>query len=292
MRRITCDNHNGYVMTFDSTQFSPFILARVDGLYNTSNNVIITNNTMIDGGTYQSSIAKTRNIVLTLLDQPKNFYNVNNRMILYTLFAKGEKGTLTYEENDIVRVIDYYVENVERETKGTCPITVSLLCPDPFFYDIDYQSVQMANWEEDFEFEHDFIASGEELGHRVAVMSQDIINDFAAEDIGLEILLIAKGSVVNPKVTRVESNESIAIGSSENQFVLNSGEYIVITTGIGNKHVYLVSNGVMTEINGYLTEDSVFIQLQRGHNNIGYSADSGVANLEITVRYRYKYEGA
>lgn len=67
MRSITCDNHNGYRMTFDTESFKPFVLASVDGLYLSENNVTVSDNTMTDGGTYQGSVKKKRNIVMILL---------------------------------------------------------------------------------------------------------------------------------------------------------------------------------------------------------------------------------
>lgn len=279
-------------MTFSNDGFTPFLLAHVDGLYEHQNNVTISENTMIDGGTYQSSVAMIRNIVITIIARPNDFYNMYDRNALYVLFAQGKKGTLTYTENGVSREIDYYVESVIRDTKEKRPIIVSLLCPDPFFYDTEYTEVQIANWEADFEFEHEFISSGEQLGHRSEVLSQEIINDSASDNIGLEITIESTGAVTNPTITRVESGEHITIGSSGNPFVMGVGDTVTITTGTGNKHIYLTRNGVTEEINGYMTEDSTFFQIMRGVNTIGYSADSGQPNLIISIKYRFKYEGA
>ena len=70
---------------------------------------------------------------------------------------------------------------------------------------------------------------------------------------------------------------------------MQTGDVVTITTATGNKHVTLTRNGVTTEINHYLTEDSVFIQLMRGENSIGYDASSGEDSLLVDLSYQLKY---
>jgi hypothetical protein len=291
-RSITCTNNDGSTIKFGEDGFNPFILAHVEGIYSVQNNVFITQNTMIDGGTYQSSVTKIRNIVLTVMDRPENKYGIQSRDVLYTLFPKGTMGTLTYTEDEESRIIDYYVESIEKDSPKNRLYTISLLCADPFFYAPTPVSVYMANWISGFEFQHEFLDSGEEFGWRSIERIQNILNENATDNIGMKIIVRATGPATNLKITRIESNESIKIGSSENQFNMVSSDELVITTSNGDKHVRLTRNGETREVNQYLTEDSEFIQLMRGNNSIGYSADSGESNLEIEIQYRLKFEGA
>lgn len=292
-RSITCDNHNGSRMTFSLDGFTPFLLASVDGIYLSENNVTISDNTMTDGGTYQGSVKKKRNIVLTLMDRPENIYNQRNRDALYILFAEDTLGTLSYEENGVIRNVDYYTEKVYKPTgKKSRVITVSLLCADPFFYDTDPTTVQMANWIADFEFIHEFVAEGEELGHRSGERLVNIVNDTATDNIGMTIILEASSNVSNPRITRVESDTHIQLGSEDYPFNMVNGDVVMITTGQNDKHVYLQRGTEKTEVNEYMTEESKFIQLMRGDNHIGYTADSGDEYLSVSIQYRMKYSGA
>ena len=100
------------------------------------------------------------------------------------------------------------------------------------------------------------------------------------------------GAVTNPSITHIETNSSIHIGHEGKPFSMVAGDIVTITTATGNKHVTLTHDGVTSEINHYLTEDSVFIQLMRGSNSFGFGADSGVNNLTITLEYTYKYARA
>jgi len=70
-----------------------------------------------------------------------------------------------------------------------------------------------------------------------------------------------------------------------------NGDKITITTETNNKKVRFTHDGVTTEINEYLDEDSEFIQLMAGINTIGYDADSGDAYMTVTLTYREKYLG-
>lgn len=291
-RSITCDNHNGSRMTFTSEAFNPFFLANVDGIYLSENNVTISDNTMVDGGTYQGSVKKKRNIVLTVMDQPNNVFNQRNRDALYVLFAEASLGTLTYEENGISRKIDYYVEKVYKPSLKSRLITISLMCADPFFYDNSDTTVQMANWVDDFTWPHAFKAEGEPFGHRSAVRLVNIINDSATDNIGMTITLEAASDVTNPRVTRVESDTHIQLGSEDYPFEMVNGDVVIITTSLNDKHVYLLRGTEKTEINEYMTEESKFIQLMRGNNNIGYTAELGEEHLSVTIQYRMKYSGA
>lgn len=289
-RRITCSNKDGVILTFGERGATPFLLADAEGCYSVENNVTISENTMSDGGVYQGSVAKIRNIVLTLVDYLDNVYNRN---LLNALFKSGEIGTLVFQEEENERKIEYVVESLNSTGEyGARTYTVSLLCADPYFYALSDVKVYMAAWIPNFEFIHTFIASGEEFGYRSSVRLQNIVNDNAANNIGLDISISARGDVVNPSITRVESDESIKIGSTNNPFTAEAGDVIRITTANNDKHVYLIREGVTTEINEYLTEDSVFIQLMRGDNHIGYSATSGENNMIVEIAYRLKFASA
>lgn len=290
-RVITCTNADGYSLTFNEKDFSPFLLGGAEGIYDVINNVHVSENSMIDGATYQGSTAKFRNIVLRLKD--KEDYP-ENRDMLNRLFKEKESGTLVFQEGDSAqRKIEYVVESLSSTAEWNKRIhEVSLICPDPFFYDIEGHSESMASWHDAFEFPFEPTSAGFEFGHRINERIKTITNDYAEDGMGMTITITCSGSVTNPSVTRIESNESLEIGHSGKPFTMIYGDVVTITTAAGNKHVTLTRDGVTTEINHYLTEDSVFIQLMRGQNSIGFAADSGENNVMVEVGYQFKYARA
>lgn len=289
-RTITCTNDNGVSVTFGETGFTPFLLVAAEGCYEVSNNVTISENTMTDGGAYQGSVAKIRNIVLTLKDYGNNVYNRN---LIDALFKAGTAGTLVFKEDENQRKIEYYVESVNSSGEfGARNYTVSLLCPDPFFYAMNDVYITLAAWIENFEFVHEFDAGGEEFGYRSNERLKNIINENAADGIGMTITVTAAGTVQNPSIIRVESNEAITIGSQTTPFNMYASDVLTITTTDNDKHVYLTHNGITTEVNQYITENSSFIQLMRGDNNIGYTAAVGEDAMSVRIAYRLKFTSA
>lgn len=289
-RYITYINNDGFSVTFGERGFSPFLLVDAEGAYYADNNVTISNNTMTDGGAYQGSVAKVRNIVLTVKDLSNHVYNRN---LLGELFKAKQMGTLVFHEEDNDRKISCYVESVNSTGEYSArTYTVSLLCPDPFFYAMEDVVVYLAAWVGAFTFPHDFLETREEFGYRQNTRLQNIVNEQAEDGIGMVIEITAMGGVTNPSVVRVESNEELQVGSDSNPFQMVAGDVLTITTSDNDKHVYLTHEGVTNEVNQYITEDSVFIQLMRGNNNIGYDADVGVDLMTVRISYRLKYASA
>ena len=290
-RVIRCTNEDGFFLDFTERGFGPFLLTDAEGLYESKNTVYVSENSMIDGATYQGSVAKQRNIELTLTDTG-NY--PENRDALNRLFKEKAKGTLIFWEADASpRKIDYYVEKFN--SSGEDPFReheISLICPDPFFYDIDASTEEMASWVNVFTFPFTSPSTGFVFGYKDNSRIQTIQNDIAEDNIGITIIMSCLGSVTNPSITHIETNNSLHIGHEDKPFNMVVGDIVTITTATGNKHVTLKRNGVTSEINHYLTEDSVFIQLMRGSNSFGFGADSGVNNLTITLEYTYKYARA
>lgn len=288
MRVIECINDDGLSARFGRS-FSPWKLTDVDGLYQVNENVYTSENTMTNGSTYQGSTTKMRNIVLHLVCRDRYKYC---RQFLYDVFKVQSEGTLIYEESGERRTIKYHVENIDPDSMGNLrAASVSLLCPDPYFESDQDITVVIAGWESGWHFPHEWKAEGEPFGEKSAEKLKTVENDSAADHIGMTIRISASGKVTNPSVTRVESTETIKIGTSAHLMEMGTGDEIMITTGVNNKHVYLIRNGKQTEINEYLDESSVFLQLMRGKNTIGYNADSGADYMRVTIQFRYKFPG-
>lgn len=287
-RKISCTNEDGLSMEFTSS-FSPFLLENCDGIYEVSNNVVTNDNTNTDGATYYGSTTKMRNIVLTLADDSNSF---KARDYLYRLFKPKSAGSFKYEEEEEARTIDYYVESVTFVPVGTAQVaTVSLLCPDPFFYDLEDMVVQMSSWQKLWTFPHCFKSEKEEFGKRIKEKLKSINNDSAADNIGIKVIMTAEGPVKNPALYHIENSEFIKIGTDSNPLNLNMNDQVAITTGVNEKNVYLLRNGEKTSINEYLDEGSTFLQLQSGKNSLRYEAESGEDYLSVSVSFRYRYLG-
>ena len=102
MKRIICENEDGVQVEFNYN-FEPFFLVSVDGIYTVTNNVVTSENTMVDGSTYQGSTTQQREIVITA--QMESDYRAN-RDLLYKCFKPKSTGIFKYMEDGETRGID------------------------------------------------------------------------------------------------------------------------------------------------------------------------------------------
>lgn len=298
-RRIICTNENNIAVRFDY-DFAPFFLVSVAGIYGISANVTTSENTTVDGSTYQGSTAKQRNIVITA--QMDSNYKAN-RDFLYRVFKLKSTGKFTYMEDGDTKEIDYKVEDIDiGETGVVRDIVISLICPDPFFKDLEDVEVVMASWVDDLEFPVCFPEEGMEFGHREADLVKEIENDTGADNIGIMAVIRADGAVKNPAIYHSEAGEYTKL-----EMELASGQIVIITTGQDKKKAWLLEDVSQSEvsekgydalisekgvnINEYLSEGSEFIQLQHGKNTITYTADEGTNYMSVSIFYRLLYLG-
>lgn len=311
--KVVCTSDKNVSITFTWDSFTPFHLVEIEGIYGIESNVVTSENTTIDGSTYQGATAKERHIDLTI-EMDGNY--AANRNLLYRCFQIKRTGTLEYIENGESKVIEYEVEGIlPGESVGVVrDYTISLLCTDPYFKDLTDMEITMAAWVSDFFFQADFPAEGIEFGHREASFIKAIENDSGANNIGITIVFLSDGPVKNPAIYHTESGEFIKVGYEGNDFVMHPGQYVVISTHTGKKDIYLIDGARQAEIdeqrnkygmidwekvvekygqdiNEYQDEDGAFIQLQSGTNTLTYTAEAGIEYLSVSIFYRMNYLG-
>ena len=102
----------------------------------------------------------------------------------------------------------------------------------------------------------------------------------------MRIVFKAKGSVTNPKLISIDTQEHLSINKA-----LIPGEEIEVTTTVGEKRVRgrLSPTGVYLNYYPYKTLDSSWLQLQPGKNLFRYDADEGLDNLEVFVHFQNRF---
>lgn len=283
-RTIRCTNVSGYSIIFTETSLSPFVITDCDGLYEAQYNVNIQENGNSDGATILGHTMKYRNIVLEVVDNERY---ANHREMLDRLFSLD--GTLEYDDGIHKRKIDYTVEKVTG-TDGTHykrTHQISLICADPYFKDIEDNDISMSRIVPLFEFPHEFTT--EEISRIEIVQNLEIDNQNGSET-GMIITIEALGTVRNPTVSVQESGEHMTVGiSGTKDFTMENGQKLIITTLVDDCHVYLVKDGIKEEVNMYLPSTFDFIRLQPGTNHIGYTADTGEANMIVSIAFKRNY---
>lgn len=285
MKKIICENNNKNKITF--TYDFPFFLQTVDGLHSVIGTVTTISSAFAIGESYSGTSVKKRNIIISGIIKD-NF--ADRRELLYRIFPLRTIGTLYYYENDSGegKKISYIVESVEIEEKGIPRIfTISLICPNPYFTDLEESKVSMATWTPKFCFP---MISEKNIGIEFAtknITTMGIITNNTNIEFGITIHFIAHGNVTNPYLINVETQEKILINIE-----MEAGDEIIITTQRGNKNVILTHNSksVSENINYLVEYESKFIQMHIGNNTLRAGAKESEENLETNVYYSNEYE--
>lgn len=288
----TAENISLYLRRTSAARWHP---SDFTGLYSSDFDVLTSKNMLSDGAQYLSARVKERNIVLTVTSRSAHR---DSRALLYRVFKPRSEGVLEYSDGTIARKINYYAESVSIESKGArsddsgvMVATISLLCPDPFFYETGNRIARMSTWMPAFTFKHEFSSAGEELGYRSKERLQDIVNASGLDEIGMTVKVEAFGTVKNVSIVNASTNMVCKVGTSDTPLEMVAGDVLEITSEIGQRHVWFTHEGVKKEINYFLSSDSQFLTLKAGHNVIGYNAENGVDNLSVIIIYRMRYAG-
>lgn len=282
MKKIICENNkNRIVFTYDF----PYFLETIDGIYNVSGNVATVSSAFGIGETYSGTSIKKRPILITGIIKD-NFDKRRNQ--LYNMFPLKTEGILYYYENDVSRKIKYIVESIDVEEKGIPRrFTISLICPYPYFTDVEKSEVSMAYWTPLFQFpmvcEQD---TGMELASK-NVTTMGVVTNNTNIEFGITIVFTANGYVKNPYLVNVETQEQIAI-----DIEMEAGDEIFITTQRGNKYIFYVpdSTEIAEDINYKMKYGSKFLQMHTGVNTLRAGAEEEEENLITTVYYYNEYE--
>ena len=181
-----------------------------------------------------------------------------------------------------------YSINAAENNEIFCKFQISGTCPNPLFADISETSSVFVTTEAAFHFPLTFSTSlsdgGVVFGKRTASLIATAVNE-GTTSVGMRIVFKASGSVKNPKLINVDTQEEFLIDKT-----LVANEEIEINTNIGEKSIKgRIGNANFTNYFMYKDIDSTWLQLDVGNNLFRYAADSGIDNLEVFVYFNNKH---
>lgn len=101
---------------------------------------------------------------------------------------------------------------------------------------------------------------------------------------GFKIIFRAKGTVVNPMLLDVNTQQFIKINKT-----LVDREQVEINTVTGNKRIVGRLNGVESNYYKYKDLRSSWLELQIGDNVYSFDAEEGIDNLEVYIYFTNKF---
>lgn len=164
---------------------------------------------------------------------------------------------------------------------------VQMRCTDPYIYKSVMNNTDIALFNGGFIFPLEIPEGvGIELGVRSESLSANIYND-GTGDIGAIIKFKALANLTNPRITNVDTYETLGLN-----FSMIAGDEITINTSKGKRSVMLKRDNITTNIfNSFDFLGSTFFQLHQGSNIIRYDATTGLDNLQVSIQYNDRYVG-
>lgn len=197
------------------------------------------------------------------------------------------EGKLTYQFGDYVRVISCRIDGTPNFYKKQVlnQFDISFSCLDPFWEEENETREDIASWVSALEFPIEIEEDGMIFGYREESIIVDCYNEGDVST-GMRIRFTALGTVVNPILLNVDTQEYIQINET-----MQTGDIIEVTTDYGNKGATLIRNGEESDYFRKIDVESTFMELNVGDNIFRYDAQEGVDALEVTIFFKAKYLG-
>lgn len=294
------------IMELARPEKSGFAIKSIEGLSPGKSNVNITEVVTMDGGKYNSSRMEARNIVFNLIYQgikvgdELNDYSIEYiRQLSYKYFPLKRKITICINTDNRKSIIDGIVEKNEVDIfNKEESAQISVVCPNPFFYDGDkIDTTTLYGVEPLFEFPF----SNENLVSPL-INFGEIRNSFIGEieyhgddEVGIIMRIIALGPASGIRIYNLRTREVFRILTEKivqlTGSPIGAGDEIEISTEKGNKYAKLIRNGIEINILNSIYRESTWFQLARGTNQFGFVASYGQSNLLFTISNKILYEG-
>lgn len=300
---VTNDLDESIELVLSDPQPSGLIVKSIDGLGPSKATINTTQLASSDGSVYNSARKEEKNIVFNLLyleDSETNLIETS-RLRTYKYFPLKKLVTLTFIMDHRIAEIQGYVESNEAtifDQQSGCQI--SIICPTPFFTTSD-RSMELNGVESHFEFPFSNESLTENLinlGELVYSVGTEYYYDGDAET-GVYIIIHANDTATNFSIYNSVTRNKMDFDTSKMAAItkdgvtsLISGDTLEISTVVGNKFITLTRNGKQYNVMAMLPKNEIdWLTVRKGINVFGYMAESGGANLSITIQTHILYEG-
>lgn len=299
IKSFTVTNPKGESLKLELTrpELSGLIVQSIEGLGPTKATINTGETATMDGSLFNSARASNRNIVITLALMFAPTVE-DSRHKTYKYFPVKKRIRLDFE-TDRRSVYTYgYVESNEPAIFSSQEtVQISIICPDPYFYEKEQTVSGFYGVEPLFEFpflNEPVDAKALELS-RIRLDSRAILVYEGDADTGALISIYAKGDAKNITLYNTGTMESLAIDTDKIETITGTpygtGDDILVSTIKGDLYVKLLRKGVYTNIISALKRGADFFQLSNGDNIFAYVAEEGNENIVVTFRYNNAYGG-
>ena len=283
MFELILENAAGDQLTFGMG--SPFTITAIEGLNPPDSTINTSNVALIDGAKYNSSKMNMRilNIAFAI-----EYDAAKNRIEVYKVLKSKQYVKVIYNGQYRQVFIEGYISSMPITYFDMKQIvTVSIVCPAPYFREAQEIVNNMRNIISTFHFPFASEATPELV---FGYINNDIeirIENEGDVDCGMILELYARNAVSNPKIYNYISQEYIGISIE-----LQTADLVTIDTRQGHLSAKLLRNGVETNIFNNVMQGSTWLQLPANGGSFVYEVATGsTGDLDVTFKHTNLYEG-
>ena len=234
-----------------------------------------------DGTQYNSATVGERNLLLTIYLRRDV---ARARLNLYRYIVTKRPIRIYYQNDGLDVYLDGIVETAEVDPwTQEENMAVSILCPMPYWQDVAESYADASHVEALFEFPFAIGSSGVELSTRDETRAA-VVDNGGHVPTGVTIELVATERSLQPRIY------NLTTGAHMGFYVdMLAGDRLVVCTEEGKKSVIHIRDGVETDYFNTIMEDSDWLALEVGENEITYTVDEG--SMTLALRYTNKYQG-
>lgn len=308
IKSVTITNPKGEALELElaNPEKSGLLVSNIEGLGPPKVNINGQEMATEDGMMYSSARAQTRNIIFTLVMVHRDANSIygaqtieQSRHLTYRYFPLKKKIRVTVRTDSQNLYCEGYVETNEPTIFTNQEFaTISVVCPDPYFYiEGDSQTI-FSGIRSAFEFPF----SNESLEEPLLEMSTIWIDRHAvleyegSVDTGIYITIHSlTGKAEDIRLYNVDTREQMIIDTARIKAIsgedFDEKDDILISTVKKDRYCKLLRKGVYTNIIGALSRDSDWFQISNGANGFAFTAKAGADNLSVTFSYKNAYIG-
>lgn len=285
------------ILYLNEPNSSGFAIRKIDGLGPANANIITTKMANLDGAIFNSSRVNYRNIVFSII-----FVGIpdieDSRLASYRWFPLKQKVKVTVKTDQRECECIGYVESNEPDIfSKEESTTISIICPDPYLYSVTEKEYKFSGINSLFQFPFSNESLNEDLilfGEFASKKRESIIYDGDFE-IGVLIKIHLLDAVENITLYHINTGKTLKINTDKIAELiggpLQEGDDIILNTKNGEKGIKLIRGGIETNILNCLDKNPSWFQLQKGNNEIAFTADEGEEFIQLTLSYKAAYEG-
>lgn len=294
---VTNPKRDSLKLVLRDPESSGLIIQEISGLGPSKANINSTELATMDGSIFASARATERNIVLTLILLPiPSIESVRQKT--YSFFPIKKAVTLLVEtDNRLVETTGYVESNEPNIFSQQESTQISIICPDPHFYEAATNEMAFVGVQPVFEFPFENNSLTENLLEfgEIRLDTRAELNYEGDADTGVLINIHFNGAATGITLYNTVTREAMEIDTDKVATIagkaLMQGDDILISTVKGNKYMRLLRNGAYTNIIAALNKDADWFQLSNGRNEFSFTAKTGEKNLVVTFNYRNAYGG-